>query len=92
MTELESTITKMEEEKTASSARATELAALQDKSIVSGDLIKRVSYLVKHKLMWAKTSYVMCTEQLFSIVLVVIFHNNFCLELLFECLNNIKTI
>ena len=52
MTELESTITKMEEEKRASSARATELAALQDKSIVSGDLIKRVSYLVEHKLMW----------------------------------------
>ena len=67
MTELESTLTKMEEEKTASSARATELAALQDKSIVSGDLIKRVSYLViKLKLVWAKTSYVMCTEQLFD--------------------------
>lgn len=43
MSELESAIDKMEEEKTTSSARATELAALQDKSIVSGDLIKRVS-------------------------------------------------
>ena len=43
VTELESVITKMEEEKTSSTARAAELAALQDKSIVSGDLIKRVS-------------------------------------------------
>ena len=40
---LESAILKLEEEKTASTARATELAALQDKSLVSGDLIRRVS-------------------------------------------------
>ena len=43
VSELEEKIEKMTEETRASTARAQELAQLQDKSIVSGDLIKRVS-------------------------------------------------
>ncbi|XP_063678495.1 ninein-like [Bolinopsis microptera] len=43
---LESSILKLEEEKTASTARASELAALQEKSLVSGDLIKRLQTTV----------------------------------------------
>ena len=43
--ELESLVAVMEEERASNTERAAELATLQDKSIVSGDLIKRVSWL-----------------------------------------------